>query len=113
MAKAAKPKTQPTHDCCGQEIKPASTLPAVAEGKPACHCVQKTAPTKPAIYVNYKSSSELVEFNIPAKTAHLTDVEPTSAQAKTVFYSDSGPPSEPHGSSSHGRAPPVSVPSGK
>ena len=113
MAKAAKPKTQPTHDCCGHENKPASATPVVSEGKSACHCVLKTLPTKSANVFTLYSPSEQVEFNIPAKTADSTVAEPTSGQTKTVFYTDSSPPSEPPGSSNKDRAPPVSVPSGK
>lgn len=115
MAHKSVAKTKPveeTRSCCQSKAKVApvqSGSSSVSEGKDRCHCVAKLAPTAPATLASITGGSELVEVTIPSQPESTPRTESVTNHVTTIFSGDSSPPDEPHGSSGHGRAPPVSI----
>ena len=111
-AKASKPKVvEHVHDCCHPEsaVKSADSEPSVSEGAVPCHCSAKTIPVQPAQASTLgveQGSDDLITLTVANPDLKILSAPDHSAR---IFFGDSSPPDEPHGSASQGRAPPVSV----
>ena len=97
------------HDCCHPQVESSSSGSVLTESKSKCRCVLKSAPIQPTNVSVLNTATDQFEVAMPTAPVGSTDSEPASAQTQTIFFGDSSPPYEPHGSATHGRAPPVPV----
>ena len=109
VATSTEPKAAvDKEDCCHKKAKSAKSLPSISEGKNECHCSIKSIPAQPSGEFNSTTTGNF-DIAIPVVINSLPNSGQVARQTPKIFYGDSSPPDEPHGTASFGRAPPVSV----
>ena len=96
-------------DCCHPKTSPAKSELGISEGKGQCHCSIKLIPSQVSNDFVAVYGSENLDVTEPVATNFPPNSGIVARVTQTIFYGDSSPPDEPHGSATHGRAPPVSV----
>ena len=109
VAPLAKPKSvEVKDDCCQTKARPAKSGSGFSEGKGACHCSIKSIPSQVTNDSVAANGSENLDVTVPVANNFSPNAGTVARITQAIFFGDSSPPNEPHGSSSHGRAPPVS-----
>ena len=110
MNQIARPKVVDVkEDHCHPKAEPTKSQIGISEGKGQCHCSIKSIPSQVSNDFVAVSRSEYLDATGPVATNFSPNSGTVARVNQTIFYGDSSPPDEPHGSRTRGRAPPVSV----
>lgn len=107
IAPSAKPKAVEVKEgCCHAKARSAKSEPGISEVKGQCHCSIKSIPSQVTNDFVAVSGSENLDFTATVQTDFSPNSGTVARVTQTIFYGDSSPPDEPHGSATRGRAPP-------